>query len=401
MKHPGKRLITLFSTLLFFSISTSFAAHIAGGYITYECLGKNSTGQYEYDVTVHFFKDCEGSPQFPNGNTPFDASIRIRIYDARNSQFVAERVAELGDSVAVNIDIPTNCSPALAEICYAKAEYKIRISLPENEDGYHISWIRCCRAGNISNLDAPGGTGMVMRAFIPNTDFCNNSPQFVSEPSVILFKDENNTLDLSAIDIDGDSLVYEMIPATTGGDRLDPIPVPLPPPHFPATYLPGFGAQKPFGDASAFELDAMTGELTTIPQMEGIYAFAINVKEYRDGQLINETPREIQVNVIHRPSDNPCPDITSQDLVTYLPVYPNPFTVATTFHFHLKEGGKLNLEIFDSRGRKVAILINRQASPGYRELEWTPGKLASGIYYYRVFFNDELLFTDKMFYNHP
>ncbi|MCB0847175.1 MAG: T9SS type A sorting domain-containing protein, partial [Bacteroidetes bacterium] len=68
-----------------------------------------------------------------------------------------------------------------------------------------------------------------------------------------------------------------------------------------------------------------------------------------------------------------------------------PFLYSTTFHFHLKSSGNLKLEVFDTSGRRVAILADEYVEKGYHNIEWTPSGLARGIYIYRIQLGDEFI----------
>jgi hypothetical protein len=69
--------------------------------------------------------------------------------------------------------------------------------------------------------------------------------------------------------------------------------------------------------------------------------------------------------------------------------FPNPFNPRTTIEFTLVRGGPARLEVFDVRGRRVAVLVDRELPLGDHRVEWA-GKdsagrdVASGVYFYRL-----------------
>ncbi|HOP07527.1 MAG TPA: T9SS type A sorting domain-containing protein [candidate division Zixibacteria bacterium] len=76
--------------------------------------------------------------------------------------------------------------------------------------------------------------------------------------------------------------------------------------------------------------------------------------------------------------------------LTLLPQnYPNPFNPRTTIQFVLREGGPVNLTLYNLAGQRVATLIDGPMTIGRHEVEWD-GRLpdgreaASGIYLYRL-----------------
>ena len=64
--------------------------------------------------------------------------------------------------------------------------------------------------------------------------------------------------------------------------------------------------------------------------------------------------------------------------------YPNPFNPQTTIRFAIDKAGPVRLIIYDVSGRKVSILIDNHLPAGWHSINFDAGKLASGVYYYRL-----------------
>jgi photosystem II stability/assembly factor-like uncharacterized protein len=62
--------------------------------------------------------------------------------------------------------------------------------------------------------------------------------------------------------------------------------------------------------------------------------------------------------------------------------YPNPFNPTTYIGFHISEFGFVNLKVYDILGNEVATLVNEEKPAGNYEVEFSAGKLSSGIYFY-------------------
>jgi hypothetical protein len=64
--------------------------------------------------------------------------------------------------------------------------------------------------------------------------------------------------------------------------------------------------------------------------------------------------------------------------------YPNPFNPMTKILIELKEKAFVSLEIFNSLGQRVAVLLNNQLSAGSTKVSFDGSSLSSGIYFYRL-----------------
>jgi len=78
--------------------------------------------------------------------------------------------------------------------------------------------------------------------------------------------------------------------------------------------------------------------------------------------------------------------------------FPNPFNPETKIHFLIPllrgvdaEGGRgvlTKLIVYDILGNEVSVLVNEQLMPGSYEVTFNAGKLASGVYFYRLAIGD-------------
>ena len=64
--------------------------------------------------------------------------------------------------------------------------------------------------------------------------------------------------------------------------------------------------------------------------------------------------------------------------------YPNPFNPSTTIRYRLSKNVRVNLSIFDIRGRKVKTLVNTRQTAGTYSLKFDASNMASGIYFYEI-----------------
>jgi hypothetical protein len=76
--------------------------------------------------------------------------------------------------------------------------------------------------------------------------------------------------------------------------------------------------------------------------------------------------------------------------------YPNPFNPRATIAWELPRAGRMQLDIFDVRGRRVRTLWDQETAEGPGQTSWdgrdNSGRMArSGMYLYLVRFGDRRL----------
>jgi hypothetical protein len=65
--------------------------------------------------------------------------------------------------------------------------------------------------------------------------------------------------------------------------------------------------------------------------------------------------------------------------------HPNPFNPTTTIKFSIPRQERVQLEVFNLLGRKVATLVdNEMLAPGQHVRTWEASNLATGVYFYRM-----------------
>ncbi|GAB5410703.1 MAG: hypothetical protein BalsKO_30680 [Balneolaceae bacterium] len=64
--------------------------------------------------------------------------------------------------------------------------------------------------------------------------------------------------------------------------------------------------------------------------------------------------------------------------------YPNPFNPTTTISYTIPKLTRVKIEVFNTLGQKVAILVDGQKSAGNHSVQLNANQLSSGVYYYRI-----------------
>ena len=74
---------------------------------------------------------------------------------------------------------------------------------------------------------------------------------------------------------------------------------------------------------------------------------------------------------------SPAPSLLEQS-------YPNPANESTVIAFRLYDAGHVVIDIFDEAGASVAVLVDRQMTPGSHTTTVDTRSLPAGRYYYRI-----------------
>jgi len=261
------------------------ATHMVGGEINYRCLGNN---QYEIMVTV--FRDCD------TGVPWFDNPASIGVFDTNDSLIYDLRL-NLRNNDTLELSLSDPCLVAPPNVCIHTTTYIDTVSLPFIAGGYQIVYQRCCRNQDIVNIVNPTGTGATYSSFVSEQALlaCNSSARFKEWPPVYICQGVPIVYDHSAIDPDGDSIVYELCTPLTGATAGQSMPQPPNnPPYNNVTWQPPYGVNNMLGGPDSLVIDPQTGLLTGTPDIIGVFVVGVCAKEYRNGVLISTTRRDFQ-----------------------------------------------------------------------------------------------------------
>lgn len=308
MKHLYPLLLLLLPAL------PSFAKHIIGGVMSYECLGGGN-----YFITLKMYRDCSD----PTG-AGFDFNAPFTIFQENaNGTYTELTTLHLSPDIITDIDPDTNpCVEVPPNVCVEEGIYSFNYQIPNwpSSNSIHISYQRCCRNVTITNIVNPDDVGATFTVEItPESQLlCNNSPKFNTLPPVVICVNEPLVYDHSAFDAEGDQLVYEFCspllgggpPGSGGGNCGTTLPDPAcPPPYDEATFVnPPYSSFNPMGGNPQISINPVTGVLTGTPNVQGQFVVAICIKEYRNGQLLSTIRRDFQFNVTI------CEDVVEADL---------------------------------------------------------------------------------------
>jgi gliding motility-associated-like protein len=296
MKSSCKYGFTLFLSFCFFVVE---AKHIIGGEMFYDLISQNATSR-TFRITLILFRD-EGCNAEPNC-APMPTSARIGIYNNDNfqpePQVLDVRLLRIDDVPLLSVPLCISNRPNLV---YKAGYYITQVTLPNNVSGYSAAYQTCCRISNIVNLQSnANGVGSTYACAIPgpgqnNITRVDNSPRYRQGISVVC-TDNAFTLDFSATDPDGDSLVYSICSAFDGGAAANANPItPSPPPYGFLNYAVGYNGSRPLGPNAT--INSRTGIISGIAPTSGKYVVAVCVSAYRNRTFVNTHRKDFIVSV--------------------------------------------------------------------------------------------------------
>ena len=278
--------------LLMFHLAPLRASHIVGGDIYYDYIGNNN-----YRFYISLYRDCLST------GAQYDNPLPLGVFNANGAMVQLVNVPFPG-SQQIPVVFNNPCVIPPTNICTELATYTVVVNLPPIPGGYYVSYQRCCRGPNITNLNNPDDTGITLMTHVPGSDTgnqINSSPRFNNYPPLLLCNNEDLVFDHSATDPDGDELIYALVTPSAGGTSFNPAPNPPPaPPYAPVVWAgAGFSAAQPLGPGSSITIDPNTGLLTASPNLTGLFVVAIEVQEWRNGVLLNTTVRDFLFRVFN------------------------------------------------------------------------------------------------------
>ncbi|MFK7783731.1 MAG: gliding motility-associated C-terminal domain-containing protein [Crocinitomicaceae bacterium] len=310
------RVLLLFLLLISFSFRGN-ATHVLGGDITWQCQG----GDYVFQLV--FYRDCNGGIVNPVSETidvwghPTLTAVTLNFQSRTDISPLCTQVP--GGPPALDCGTGQgggNGVGAIEKIVYVSDPVTISGTPPAT--GWVFTYQNFARNGNIVNLIDPDQKGITLTSKmyeVANSPggCVDNSPQFLQDPYFVSCAGDPYTYNMNAIDPDLDSLHISF------GTPLDHFPSQTyTPPGIPAEllYENGFSATSPTpgvtlnaGNIPA-QLNPNSGELTFLSNNAGSYAIKIVARSYRNGILIAEVDREIQVIVSNCNGTNSPPQIT-------------------------------------------------------------------------------------------
>jgi gliding motility-associated-like protein len=264
--------------LLSFCLTQAHAKHITGGEMIYDYAGPSATPNSKYyRITLRLFRDenCFGCATMPT-------TVSIGIFNNDNNQrFGSYRTVNISSTEFLPLNALPSCITNPPTLNYTAGYYTFLVELPDNTNGYTAAYQTCCRIDGIMNI--PNSVGATYTTSIPGTailgpDNGDSSARFAKGISVVCYR-KPFTLDFSATDPNGDSLVYSFCDAYNGGDATNAsFTSPSAPPYAFANYINGFSGTTPLGNLAS--INPRTGIISGIAPDAGKYVVSVCISCY-------------------------------------------------------------------------------------------------------------------------
>ncbi|HMQ75016.1 MAG TPA: carboxypeptidase regulatory-like domain-containing protein [Flavobacteriales bacterium] len=272
------RLVALALLVLPGLLPTVKATHIMGGELTYRWLGGS-----DYLVSLVLYRDCAGVPVVSQENVYISSST------CGYSQLLPVNLVDTAVIASPCAGLLSTCDGGQAPGLEVYV-YRDTIALPQACPDYEFTWTTCCRNAAVTNLVDPSTQSGFLQAWLNTVDGPGNSAPVYQELQMpficsnVMFCQDNSTFD-----VDGDSLVFSMVPVQNGTLG-------------PAAYAAPFSPTDPFPTVNGHAFDVSGGNHCAIPTTVGAWVVAYRIDEYRNGAWIGSTMREVQLWVVNCPS---------------------------------------------------------------------------------------------------
>lgn len=271
--------------LLFFNLilaNKAEASHAVGAQLTYECLGGN-----QYLFTYIFYRDCGGIA------APTSMTVNYTSSCSPGGSFV------LIPTPFSPTQIPPTC-PGGVTTCnggiYKGIEewvYTGTVTLTVACADWTFAATECCRSDAITTVTDATSYNLFVFALLNNlSGLCNNSPEFLVQPIQSICVGHSFCFDNRVWEGDGDSLSFQLItPLSASGT--------------PISYDFPYSSTAPILSSPPALFNSFTGQFCLQPVQAEVSPYALLVSEYRNGVLIGQIERDIQIEVVVCPNNQP------------------------------------------------------------------------------------------------
>jgi len=277
----------------------SWGKHIVGGDFSMSALPTRG----RYALTLNLYNDNISADP-----STYESSIKVYIFRKSDNRSMTPGGVDMARRSISNVVYDNAACAESRQLKTSEIRYTTEISLNPNvyndPQGYYIIWERCCRNDVITNIQNPGGTGIVCMLEFPaiiqaGAGFRNSSPDIKFPNGDYICINRPFSFDMGATDADGDELRYSLITPLAGNTSpSNPMGSGMSRSLYPEVrWAAGFGLAN-FIPGSRLPAISKQGLITLTANQSGLYVFAVLVEEFRNGVKIGSVRREFQLPVV-------------------------------------------------------------------------------------------------------
>ena len=282
--------MTICCTLI---ISRTNANHLLGGELFYQYLSGPSTAE-TYKITLVLYGDCGSQANSSSFGLLMSATPVVQVYngtlnyttlnlsvDPLNSDIEITPVcpSQVGTTQCTNI---TNPLPGIKKFTYTATVTLSGTSADWRFDFEgQLSNSLAGRSTILGNIISSGGQIIFLEATLNNTAAPNSSTVYTSVPTPFFCLNQAQGYNLAAVDPNGDSLDFALIPA-----KLDAFTN--------VTYIAPYSGTQPVPAVpGTFNFSNTTGQMNFTPNISMNCVVVNQVAEYRNGTKVGSNMREM------------------------------------------------------------------------------------------------------------
>ena len=289
----------------------ALATHQVGGQLEMQAIG-DVPGHYRVIVTNYLEDGTQGIARQASSGT-------VAIYRLSDNTLMKTFTVQQTGSKSPVIYANEFCA-SQRNLHFVVWTYEAVIQLPVGQytdpKGYYMSYQTRNRNAGINNINLPDQTGFTFYLQFPalqqnGRPISYSSPHFGSINGEYVCLGDPFTFAFGGTDTDGDELRYSMVtPLDQKGSGRGNTVAYSAGPYPDVSWLPGFSAANAMPGSPTLSINAQTGQLSVTATQLGLFVFAVQVDEYRNGVKIGEVRRDFQFLVVDcPPQTTPAPDV--------------------------------------------------------------------------------------------
>ena len=312
MKNILQRFLALsfFIACFIFASTQSKAGHIAGGEVSYQCMGGSL-----YQLTFKIYRDCQGIPlctcpglgcSLPVSVTGVDpgctnnpASVNMSVVPGSSSGFDIVNLCRTQTSICTNCGTrtPGSFSPGI-EVYTFMGTINLSSLTPSTCCNVTIGYSDCCRSNANTIFQSPSSLTYFIACTINRCATpCSSSPVFTNSPVVLACAGQEYIYNIGAINLDGDSLSYAFGSSFIGANSPAPYKIPYNASTAPFNYLGFPNSTQP--SPNGLHIDPVTGDIRFTTSGSFVANLVIEVTQWRNNSngapyKVGITRRDIQ-----------------------------------------------------------------------------------------------------------